>query len=301
MSNLQVQEAKKVEKFNKSPSPSGNDAKAIVLFQNRATTVEEFQSSDKIWVRKTIRRAGLRQAAVQWERETSMLGQISHLHIVQAINWNPAKLSIDFEHGGKDLATLTTGTNMFDVAINLEEVQKRIWVHIISALEYLHEEKKIKHLDVKPRNILLSNDHQISRLCDLGHARSIKERVRGGGTHHYIAPEFLSSNEMSAASDIWALGVTMLFVLNIIPLPSSEPGAKVWQINELQKDPKEQRKMMEWIRTVIKAKGKIPDKWSPLKEMLDLDPKTRITARALSQKLKSLAKENSKRPHLLLV
>lgn len=34
-----------------------------------------------------------------------------------------------------------------------------------AALEYLHEEKRVAHLDVKPENILLSGD-QHAKLCD---------------------------------------------------------------------------------------------------------------------------------------
>jgi serine/threonine protein kinase len=191
-------------------------------------------------------------------------------------NW-----SIDFEHGGRDLASLHNATNMFKVAVNLCDVQKRIWAHTASALDYLHNEQNIKHCDIKPQNLLLSNDHQIVKLCDFGHARNIRDVVTSGGTHCYIAPEFLLRGEIGAASDIWALGITMLFVLNIISLPGTESGAETWQISKLGEDKLERRKIRRWLATVSAAKERIPETWSELKEMLDFDFGVRITAAQL--------------------
>lgn len=283
-----------------SSSLGDGDLDAIILFENRLTTVEEYGHQDKRRVRKTIRSTQLHRAAVQWEKETQTLSRLLHPHIIEAIKWNPAKLSIDFEHGGKDLASLRNATNMFDVAVHRVDVQERIWVHATAALEYLHDEMRIKHLDVKPQNILLSDDHQTAKLCDFGHARDIDEAVRGGGTHYYIAPEFLLSSETSAASDIWALGITMLYVLNVIPLPGSEPDAEIWQIHKLKDDKKERRKMRKWLRTVAEAKSIIPSRWSLLSEMLDQDPETRITAKVLTQKLKNMMRGKSQHRNLLV-
>ncbi|KAH7061037.1 kinase-like domain-containing protein, partial [Paraphoma chrysanthemicola] len=151
----------------------------------------------------------------QWEKETRILRKLSHLHIVKVLEWDPHLWSIDFEHGGKDLASLRNATNMFGVSINLLNVQERVWTHMASALDYLHNKQNIKHCDIKPHNILLSDNHQTAKLCDFGHARNMPDGVTGGGTHCYIAPEFLLCGEIGAASDIWALGITMLFVLNI--------------------------------------------------------------------------------------
>jgi serine/threonine protein kinase len=73
-------------------------------------------------------------------------------------------MSFNFEHGGKDLASLRNATNMFIVAINLPDVQERIWAHAASALDYLQNKEIIKHCDFKPHNILLSSNHQTLRL-----------------------------------------------------------------------------------------------------------------------------------------
>jgi serine/threonine protein kinase len=270
-----------------SPSSSGDDPDPVILFENNGTVVEEISRRGKGRVRKRIRSTCLHTAASQWERETRILGTLSHPHIVKALEWDPHDWSIDFEHGGKDLASLRNATNMFSVAVNLYDVQKRILTHTLSALDHLHNEKNTKHCDFKPHNVLLSDDHQMVKLCDFGHARNMRDVVTSGGTHCYIAPEFLLRGEIGAASDIWALGITMLFVLNIIPLPGTESGAETWQIGKLVGDKLERRKMRRWLVTVKEATERIPASWSALKAMLDFDSEARITAAQLVQKLKT--------------
>jgi hypothetical protein len=83
----------------------------------------------------------------------------------------------------------------------------------------------------------------------------------------------------------------MLYVLNIIPLPGTESGADTWQIDKLVSDKVERRKMRRWLATVTKAIERIPARWSILKEMLDSDPKVRITAAQLAQRLKNTANQ----------
>ncbi|KAF2022715.1 kinase-like protein, partial [Setomelanomma holmii] len=89
------------------------------------------------------------------------------------------------------------------------DVQMRICTQTASALAYLHQKQETVHRDVKPHNILLSEDHLTVKVCDFGTAQPLSKRDRGGGTHNYIAPEFLLQGTRTAASDIWSLGVTM--------------------------------------------------------------------------------------------
>lgn len=51
--------------------------------------------------------------------------------------------------------------------------------------------------------------------------------MHNGGTPSYIAPE-LVVRQRNQASDIWAFGVTMLFVFARLPLPSQS-----WKIQDL--------------------------------------------------------------------
>ena len=92
---------------------------------------------------------------------------------------------------------------------------------LCGGLNHLHGQG-IVHRDVKPSNIVIANDGAV-KLLDFGIAVSIpSERQRDStitsvgnfvGTMRYAAPEMLSGNAYGDYSDIYALGVTILFML----------------------------------------------------------------------------------------
>jgi serine/threonine protein kinase len=103
-------------------------------------------------------------------------------------------------------------------------------LEVCAALHYLST-RRIVHLDVKPRNIIMSAP---PRLIDLSVAMSIDEV--GGlkspvGTDAYMAPELCVPErfaEIGPAADVWGLGVTLHEALARtlpFPAPSKEPAA----------------------------------------------------------------------------
>lgn len=80
------------------------------------------------------------------------------------------------------------------------------------ALEHLHAQGLV-HRDVKPGNIMLAADGT-AKLCDMGLARpltagvTVTETEMVVGTPTYMAPE-LARGELIAASDVYALGLTL--------------------------------------------------------------------------------------------
>ncbi|KAL2353620.1 kinase-like domain-containing protein, partial [Cryomyces antarcticus] len=102
-----------------------------------------------------------------------------------------------------------------------EDAQCRIWADIIGALEYIHNQD-ILHHDIKPENIMLGDDICGAVLCDFG-SFSIASHQRvpnNAWSPCCIPPEYLLDEpERSLAGDVWAFGVTMLFVSRLMPLP----------------------------------------------------------------------------------
>jgi len=89
----------------------------------------------------------------------------------------------------------------------------RIGAQIASALANLHG-RGIVHRDVKPANILLSPTGD-AKLCDMGLARpmaqgmTVTETAMVMGTPAYMAPEQATGRELTAAADVYGLGLTL--------------------------------------------------------------------------------------------
>ncbi|RCV37781.1 hypothetical protein SETIT_8G089800v2 [Setaria italica] len=88
-----------------------------------------------------------------------------------------------------------------------------IIVGICNGLCYLHKEKNITHMDLKPANILV-DDQMVPKITDFGLSRldnnpqaTTTSRLISPG---YSAPEYRSEGKSSLKSDIYSLGVIIL-------------------------------------------------------------------------------------------
>jgi hypothetical protein len=91
-----------------------------------------------------------------------------------------------------------------------------IGLAVLQGLVACHE-RDVYHRDVKPANIVLSDDGPV-RLVDFGIARIVGKNpltVDSNviGTPEFLAPELLTDHQPGPATDLWALGVTLYCAL----------------------------------------------------------------------------------------
>ena len=92
-----------------------------------------------------------------------------------------------------------------------------IGIQVCSALEAAHAEQLV-HRDIKPRNILRRRGDSQVKLTDFGIARSLAatQHTEIGtvlGTAAYLAPEQARGEHVTAAADIYSLGVVLYELL----------------------------------------------------------------------------------------
>ena len=100
----------------------------------------------------------------------------------------------------------------------------QIITDILSALCYLHE-KGTMHGDIKPENIMIiPSEGSISvKLLDFGLAAHLGQKREGiSGTLRFLAPEVISSKHYSAASDLYALGLTLYETITKTQVPTRQ-------------------------------------------------------------------------------
>lgn len=91
-----------------------------------------------------------------------------------------------------------------------------IMEQITSAIDHAHE-NHIVHRDIKPHNILLSNDG-LAKVTDFGIARAISDATITHtnsvlGSVHYLSPEQARGGNVTYKSDIYSLGIVMYEML----------------------------------------------------------------------------------------
>jgi len=139
----------------------------------------------------------------------------------------------------------------------------RLWqqwlAHLVIGLEYLHFKVRMLIRDIKPANVLISNDETCAKLCDFGMSK-VNSDISSGffsfgtnmppGTPAYIAPEVLLGKEYDRRADYYSLGVLVWVLvsgglLNRPGQPPCEEFTRVEEIYKLQENWKLLKKAIE--------------------------------------------------------
>ncbi|XP_051211700.2 uncharacterized protein [Lolium perenne] len=184
---------------------------------------------------------------VLFYRETNFLMSVKHQNIVRFLGYcaNTENIAIKVDGSGKCgnymypelrerllcfeyVSKGSLHNHLTDELRGLEwHIRYQIIKGICEGLQYLHKEKDIVHMDLKPDNILM-DDLMIPKITDFGiskHLDGISQAVTKG--HHmslgYCAPEYLHRGQVSFKSDIFSLGV---IIIDLVTGRKEDPDIK---------------------------------------------------------------------------
>jgi hypothetical protein len=140
----------------------------------------------------------------QLHTEVRMARQVSHPNVCRVYDIDEVDghtfLSMEYVDG-EDLASLLKRVGRFPEERGLEIARQ-----ICAGLAAAHE-RGVVHRDLKPANVMVDGSGKV-RITDFGLAGAAGETVRAG-TPAYMAPEQLGGREVTARSDIYALGLLL--------------------------------------------------------------------------------------------
>ncbi|KAK6340695.1 hypothetical protein TWF696_009018 [Orbilia brochopaga] len=252
------------------------------------STLSKIQFNNAPAVIKVYRRRDAR-AISQFTTEVSILQEL------QSITPTPHPNIITLLASSIDDLTITlayapgqTLDNLIDPAtqkcILSPSDAAKIQLQMANAISFVHG-NRIIHDDVKPDNIIYDKDTQNAVLVDFGAAFRVPEDgvvlFNLSGTPPYAPPEYLQRRK-GMGGDVWALGVTMLFVMGYIKLPDGE-----WILPMTFEDAKVKEEMETWLAEVESWRRKAGNGEidTLLGEILEGDPDRRIGSQELSRLL----------------
>ncbi|KAL0235914.1 hypothetical protein GEMRC1_002496 [Eukaryota sp. GEM-RC1] len=151
-------------------------------------------------------------------KEVTMLSSIKHPNIVRCFGFkvHANKLMIFQELLNQTLKNVVVNFEQFPIGL-----VKNYGKQIAQALDYLHNEKKTVHRDVKLVNIFVSNDG-IIKLGDFGSAtlsKTLKTDNTSGldtliGTPCFMAPEVLLQKSYGRKADVFSFGAVLYGMAN---------------------------------------------------------------------------------------
>jgi serine/threonine protein kinase len=149
--------------------------------------------------------------ADRFKSEARAMAKLNHTHIVGVYDFGITKeghlyLVMEWVEGQTLHTLIQKGSLPVRKAANLA-------MQLCEALAFAHHHK-ILHRDIKPGNIMISEDDQV-KVADFGLARPITGEAEENpfGTPDYAAPEILGKGAVDQRADIFAAGVVLYEML----------------------------------------------------------------------------------------
>lgn len=193
----------------------------------------------------------------KFKREAEAVASLSHPNIVNVY---------DVGEDGKVhyiVMELIEGQNLKDIIKNegtLDEYTALdIAKQIAKALGAAHR-KGIIHRDIKPHNILISNEGRLVKVADFGIAKAVSSSTITStgsviGSVHYFSPEQAKGKFVSNTTDLYSLGIVLYeMIIGRVPFTGESPISIALQhINEeIEFTQEEKVSIPQSVRNIIK-------------------------------------------------
>jgi len=211
-----------VDDTKKSPFKLAQPFRTIRGGQGEVAKVQIVgDTSGKLYARKKI--AIHKKSTSDVAREYKTIAEADHPHIIkfEYVYIHEGHLNVIMspwcENSLHDVKTNIYKDKLnYDFSKTLEFIINTV-ACLTSAIFYLHNIMKVKHLDIKPKNIVLDNTSLLPYVIDFG----ISERfskvsakiAEYAGTPRYCSPEQEDGQPCRRSSDIYSLGGVFIFLL----------------------------------------------------------------------------------------
>ncbi|WP_297136705.1 Stk1 family PASTA domain-containing Ser/Thr kinase [Terrisporobacter sp.] len=193
----------------------------------------------------------------KFKREAEAVANINHPNIVNVYDVGcDGKINyIVMEYvDGQNLKEIIKNEGTLDEYTALD-----ITKQIAKALEAAHK-KGVIHRDIKPHNILISNEGRNVKVADFGIAKAATNSTMTNigsiiGSVHYFSPEQAKGQSVKNNADLYSLGIVLYeMILGKVPFKGDSPISIALQhINEdIEFTPEEKTNVPQSIRTLIK-------------------------------------------------
>ncbi len=193
----------------------------------------------------------------KFKREAEAVASLSHPNIVNVYDvGEDGKVHyIVMEYiDGQNLKEIIKNEGTLDEYTALD-----ITKQIAMALSAAHK-KGIIHRDIKPHNILISNEGRVVKVADFGIAKAVSNSTMTNigsiiGSVHYFSPEQAKGKFVSSNADLYSLGIVLYeMIIGKVPFRGDSPISIALQhINdEIEFTSEEKVNIPQSVRTIIK-------------------------------------------------
>lgn len=227
------------------------------------------------------------QTIVNIMEEAELLLSLRFPNIILCMGWcmhsNLLMLVFEYMNQGSLFKVLHQERIQLSLSVKLDILRK-----IANGMNHLHS-RDILHCDLKSSNILLADDFQTVKVCDLGMSflknKLRKKNNKWNSLSHYSAPEILRGEKFENAADVYSFGMIIWEMLTGSKPYQDIPKSHLVGIVGYDSNHKLELDSSQYESTSL---------YRLMLRTLDRDPKKRPTFKEISRKLDKIVEKRTK-------